>query len=152
MSVIVLSTVKLPAGMERLEGVINTFIRIAAGEYGLHQENAGRASLRENCVNINLESGEDAPGIPTGDTLSFSRDGVLAEFYIDAAGALAVRVSGRETEERLREIGQELAGRVAQQYAYHRLVTELKARHMNVVDETVEEDGTVRMRVRVYQG
>jgi hypothetical protein len=37
---------------------------------------------------------------------------------------------------------------VTQQYAYHRIVTELKQRNMTIVDEHVSEDQTVKIRVR----
>ena len=49
-------------------------------------------------------------------------------------------------------IGQQFSKAVVQQYAYHRLMTELKQRNFNVVGEQVEEDGTVRIQVRTYQG
>ena len=52
----------------------------------------------------------------------------------------------------MRAVAEEVARRLAQQYAYHRLVTEMKARGMSIVDEEVERDGTVRMQVRVYRG
>jgi hypothetical protein len=41
-----------------------------------------------------------------------------------------------------------LIGRVTQQYAYHRIVTELKERNMVVLQEEVAEDKSVRIRVR----
>jgi hypothetical protein len=47
-----------------------------------------------------------------------------------------------------RQLGQDLIGRVTQQYVYHRLVTEMKERNMAVVHEEVDEDRTVRIRVR----
>jgi hypothetical protein len=49
-------------------------------------------------------------------------------------------------------MGEALAQKLVQQYAYHRLVSEMKVRNMNVIEEELEEDGTVRMRVRVIQG
>lgn len=48
----------------------------------------------------------------------------------------------------LRQVGEDLIGRVTQQYVYHRLVTEMQERNMAVVHEEVDEDRTVRIRVR----
>ena len=46
------------------------------------------------------------------------------------------------------EIGEELIGRVTQQYAYHRIVSEAKERHMTIVGEELSaEDQTVKIRV-----
>ena len=52
------------------------------------------------------------------------------------------------TKEELKRVGQELVERVTQQYVYHRVVTELKERKMNIVDEEVAADRTVTIRVR----
>ena len=48
----------------------------------------------------------------------------------------------------LRRIGEELINRVTQQYVYHRVVTELKERNLAIVDEEVDQDRTIRIRVR----
>ncbi len=77
------------------------------------------------------------------------RDGLKATFTRDARGALKVCMEGNGySKAQLKEIGEELIGRVTQQYAYHRLVTEMKERNMTVVHEEVDEDRTVRIRVR----
>ena len=52
----------------------------------------------------------------------------------------------------LKEIGQTFANKIVQQYVYHQLVTEMKNRNFNVVGEEVEQDGTVKLQVRTYQG
>ena len=38
--------------------------------------------------------------------------------------------------------------RVTQQFVYNRIVTELKERHMSIVEEEVSEDRTIHIRVR----
>ncbi len=79
------------------------------------------------------------------------REGVRAIFSRDARGVLRVCMEGQGTSRaELRRWGQELIDRVTQQYAYHRIVTELKARNMTIVDEQVEEDRTVKIRVRSW--
>jgi hypothetical protein len=78
------------------------------------------------------------------------RDGVRAVFSRDARGALKLCMEGHGHSKRdLRRIGEELLGRVTQQYAYHRIVSELKEHGMCVVDEQVSADRTVKIRVRV---
>jgi hypothetical protein len=52
------------------------------------------------------------------------------------------------TKAQLKQMGQDLVERVTQQYVYHRIVTELKERKMNIVDEQVAADRTVTIRVR----
>ena len=79
------------------------------------------------------------------------REGVRAVFTRDARGALRVCMEGTgHSRSELRRMGQELVDRVTQQYVYHRVVTELKARNMTIVDEEVTEDRTVKIRVRSW--
>jgi hypothetical protein len=54
------------------------------------------------------------------------------------------------TKSQLHKIGEELIERVTQQYVYHRIVSELKDNHMTILDEEVESDRTVRIRVRNF--
>lgn len=103
-----------------------------------------------NRAEIEVEDSEvlaDAGG--TAEEIVVERDGVVARFSRDARGALRVCVEGRgHSKSELKRIGEELIGRVTQQYVYHRVVTELKQRNMAIVDEQVDEDRTVRIRVR----
>ena len=65
------------------------------------------------------------------------------------AERLKVCMEGKgQSKAELRKLGQELVGRVTQQYAYHRIVTELKQKNMAIVDEQVTADQTVKIRVR----
>ena len=41
-------------------------------------------------------------------------------------------------------------GRVTQQYAYHRIMSELKERNMTVVGEELSADQSVKIRVRNF--
>ena len=82
----------------------------------------------------------------------FFGDGIAVEFCIDENGRSFVRAFGQKSEEELRELGETMAGRIMQQYAFHRVVAEMRERNMNIVEEEVEEDGTVRLLVRVHHG
>ena len=101
-------------------------------------------------VDMEVEDSEilkDTQG--TAESIVIEREGIRGTFARDARGALklCMEATGR-TENELRTLGEELIGRVTQQYIYHRIVTELKNRNMTVVDEQVSQDRTVKIRVR----
>jgi hypothetical protein len=88
-------------------------------------------------------------GGATGEEFVVEKDGIRAVFSRDARGALKLCMEGEGySKPELRKIGEELIGRVTQQFVYHKMITELKERHMVVVDEEVAEDRTIRIRVR----
>jgi hypothetical protein len=77
------------------------------------------------------------------------RDGVVARFTHDERGALKLCVEGEHlSKAELQQIGEELIGAVTQQFVYHKLMTEMQNRHMNVIEEEVTEDRTIRIRLR----
>jgi hypothetical protein len=85
----------------------------------------------------------------SGEELVIHREGVRGVFSRDARGALKLCLEAKgRTEAELKNLGEEIIGRVTQQYAYHRIVTELKQRNMSIVDEQVTADQTVKIRVR----
>src|ERR687887_601082 len=66
----------------------------------------------------------------TGEELVVEKEGIRAVFSRDARGALKVCMEGEGySKAELRRIGEELIGRVTQQYVYHKLVTELAERN-----------------------
>ena len=84
-----------------------------------------------------------------GSELVVEREGVRVIFSRDLRGALKLCVEGEgHSKAELKRIGEELLGRVTQQYVYHRVVTELQERNMTIVDEQVGTDRTVKIRVR----
>ncbi len=105
------------------------------------------ATTREEIEVEDSEILETAAG--TDRELVVEREGLRAVFRRDARGPLRVCMEGSGySKAQMRQIGQELIDRVTQQYVYHRVVTELKNRKMNIVDEEVAEDRTVKIRVR----
>ncbi len=82
-----------------------------------------------------------------------TRDGVTVKFSRDARGRAQVCVNGvGETEETLRAVGEELSQRVVQQYVYQRLIDECRSRQYLVVEEEVEADKSIRLKVRHWEG
>lgn len=68
----------------------------------------------------------------------------------DDRGAINLCVTGEGHGKReLERIGQEVAGRIVQQYAYHKLITELKARNYNVLEESMQRDQSIQLKVQL---
>jgi hypothetical protein len=104
-----------------------------------------------NRTEIEVDDSEILGGATgTEQSLVVERDGVRATFSRDARGALKVCMEGNASKNELKRIGEELLGRVTQQYAYHRIVSELKQRNMTIVDEELQADQAVRIRVRNF--
>ena len=103
-----------------------------------------------NRAEIELDESEILEGTGgSGEQIVVERDDVRAIFTRDARGALKVCVEGHgHSKTELKQIGEELIGRVTQQYVYHRVVTEMGNRNMTIVNEEVTEDRTVKIRVR----
>ncbi|HEV8293473.1 MAG TPA: hypothetical protein VGP94_16160 [Tepidisphaeraceae bacterium] len=90
-------------------------------------------------------------GVGTRQQVVVERDGVKAIFTRDARDGLKLCMEDkrhRHSKSELKKMGQDLLGRVTQQYVYHKLVSELKERNMTIVDEEVAADRTVKLRIR----
>jgi hypothetical protein len=113
-------------------------------------QQAKREQFEASREEIEVENSEILAGATGGgEELVVEREGIVARFSRDARGALKVCMEGKGySKAQLRRVGEELIGRVTQQYVYHRVLTELKERKMAIVDEQVEEDRTVKIRVR----
>ncbi len=111
---------------------------------------ASRRVTGANRAEIELDESEILEGTAgSGEQIVVEREDVRAIFTRDACGALKVCVEGHgRSKTELKQIGEELIGRVTQQYVYHRVVTELGNRNMAIIDEEVTEDRTVKIRVR----
>jgi hypothetical protein len=78
------------------------------------------------------------------------RDDARVRVFRDLDGTLKLCVEGSASKAELRRLGEELMGRIAQQYAYHRIMEELDSRGIEVVDQQVTADQTVRVRVKAW--
>jgi len=85
--------------------------------------------------------------------LSVTRDGVTVTFSRDARGRASLCVTGNgQSDEVLRALGEELSGRVVQQYVYQKLMDEMRTHGFVVVEEQTEENHTIRLKVRHWEG
>jgi hypothetical protein len=82
--------------------------------------------------------------------LILQRADARVRVYRDEFGTLKLCVEGSASKAELRALGEQLMGRISQQYAYHRIMEELEARGIDVVDQQVTADQTVRVRVKAW--
>lgn len=115
----------------------------AVGEIERTRHRKGVETEIENSEVIAEEMGR-------GQKVVITRGDITIEFGQDERGVCTVCVTGeKHSDAELRAIGEEVAGRVVQQFAYHKLMTELKSRNFSIVEEEVLADDSVRVRVRL---
>lgn len=91
-----------------------------------------------------------AESLSRGQKVRIEREGIAVEFGVDERGRCTVCVSGEgRSKAELQRLGDEVAGRVVQQFAYHKLMTELKRRNFRVVEESLQQDQSIQVRVRL---
>lgn len=84
--------------------------------------------------------------------ISVTRAGVTVTFSRDARGKAEACVTGDgHSKEDLRALGEELSGRVVQQYVYQRLMSEIQARQFVVVEEETDSNRSIRLKVRHWE-
>jgi hypothetical protein len=117
-----------------------------------HDSVTGSSSTQSGMSREEIEVDDSeilADAVGTDEKIIVEREGIRATFSRDARGGLRLCMEGHGMRKsQLRELGEELLGRVTQQYAYHRIVTELKDRNMTIVDEQMTEESSVKIRVR----
>ena len=85
--------------------------------------------------------------------LRVTRGGVTVAFSRDARGKAAICVTGPGyTDDELRGLGKELSQRVVQKYVHQRLLDEIRARQFVVVEEEIDENQAIRLKVRHWDG
>ena len=84
--------------------------------------------------------------------IAVTREGVTVTFSRDARGKAALCVTGNgQSEDALRALGEELSQAVVQQYVYQKLMDEMRSRGFNVVEEEVNQDRSIRLKVRHWE-
>jgi hypothetical protein len=98
---------------------------------------------------VMAESRVMADTLARGESFAVQREGVTATFRRDGRGQCTVHVSGAGmSDAELEAAGRELMDRVRQQIAYAKVMAELEARGFDVVQEQVEADQSIRIRLR----
>ena len=118
----------------------------------LKQRSSNQNSDRE--VNLEIANSEVVTSVLGRDQhICVTRDEVTITFSRDARGRASVCVSGRgRTDDELRAIGQELSQRVVQKYVYQRLMDEIQSRQFTVVEEELDANQAIHLKVRHWDG
>jgi len=138
--------------------ILSAAIIGASAALGYHVIQAAEASVQASisagprCGTVSLvmeDSKVVAESLARGESFTVAREGLHATFARDGRGRCTVHVTGEgRTNAELEAAGRELMDRVRQQFAYAKVMEELEARGFDVVQEQVEAEGTIRVRVR----
>ena len=152
-AVVVLLPVMIPAAAAAWPAVV-TAATAATAAMGYRVVSNYIMEDAANEIELEVErSQEVTQGLARGDEISFKKDDAQVIFFRNPQGKVGVKVCAKgKSDDELRAIGKAMVDGVTQQYTYNRLMTELKERNFNVVGQEVEEDGTVRLQVRVFHG
>jgi hypothetical protein len=124
-------------------------------EEGIRQRQTGKiAETGEREVNLEIEQSEIVTNqLGRDQCIKVVRGGVTVTFSRDARGKASVCVTGPGfSDEELRARGEELSQRVVQKYIHQRLLDEIRARQFVVVEEEVDENQAIRLKVRHWDG
>ncbi len=83
--------------------------------------------------------------------ITVAREGLTITFGRDARGRASLCVGGDGTEAELRAQGEALSQRVVQQFVYQKLKQEMEARQYLLVEEEIDENQRIRLKVRHWE-
>ncbi len=84
-----------------------------------------------------------------GQSLTVEKDGVTLRFAVDSRGRCRVHVDGPgRSKAELKQIGEQAAQKVVQMYSYHRVMSQAQELGYELVEEKVDEQGGVRIRLK----
>jgi hypothetical protein len=85
--------------------------------------------------------------------IAVSREGVTVIFSRDLRGKASLCVTGEGfAKEDLKALGEELSQSVVQHYVYQKLMDEMRSRGFVVVEEEQNEDRSIHMKIRHWEG
>ena len=120
----------------------------------IKQQQKASIQDRARSVNLEIENSELVTDTLGRDQeICVTRQNVSVTFSRDARGRASVCVSAPGlTEAEMRVMGEELSQRVVQRYVYQRLMDEMRARQFTVVEEEVDANQAIRLKVRHWDG
>jgi hypothetical protein len=120
---------------------------------GARRERQGETAPRKAAVQLEIERSEVVTGqLGRDQRIAVTREGVTVTFSRDARGKASLCVTGNgQTDAALRALGEELSQAVVQQYVYRKLMDDMRARGYNVVEEEVNADRSIRLKVRHWE-
>jgi len=131
-----------------------TSLGYTVAEEGMRQSRAMVSQTGERRVNLEIEQSEIVTSqLGRDQHLKVIRGDVTVIFSRDTRGKVSICVTGPgHSDEELRAMGEELSQRVVQKYVHRRLMDEIHARGFNVVEEEVDENNAIRLKVRHWDG
>ncbi|HVR82899.1 MAG TPA: DUF1257 domain-containing protein [Planctomycetota bacterium] len=106
----------------------------------------------KNSVELTMDNADVvADSLSPDQQIVVERGGIRVRFSRDARGHFRTCAEGDASKEDLRKVGEDLSGRVIQQYVYQRLSQELGQNGFSTVSEEKAPDGAIRLHVRRYQ-
>lgn len=119
--------------------------------FAVVQGSLSQSATAKNRTVIDIPDSEVlAEEMDRGEELVVERDGIVVRFSRDERGSLKLCVDGSMSKVQLQELGEELLGRITQQFVYHRVMSELQDRGVAVIGEEVAQDRTVKIRVKAW--
>lgn len=117
----------------------------------LGEQGSRQAAARKKKVETEVPNSEVmADSLTRGQKITIQKGDITIEIGQDERGACTVCASGgKHSDKELKKIAEEVAGRIVQQFAYHKLITELKRRKGTIVEEHVNQDQSIQVRVRL---
>jgi hypothetical protein len=120
----------------------------------LHNEVFANAPIESAAsVQLELERSEVVTSqLARDQRICVTRDGVTITFSRDVRGKASLCVTGAGmSKKELRALGEELSQSVVQQYVYQKLMDEMRTRGFNIVEEEVNDDRSIRLKVRHWE-
>lgn len=107
------------------------------------------AELRR-AVDLEIQNSELAgEGVVPSEGFQVRRGSVALKFTVVEGGRFKVCVEGADkSDEELKEIGQAFLHQMVQQFAYSKVMRELRSQGFNIVEEEVDEDNRIRIKAR----
>ena len=104
-------------------------------------------------VELDLANSEEvASALGREEVLTFEKDGLTVRFSRDVRGKLKICVEGSGYDKAdLKRFGEEIAGRVIQQYACTRILNEMQSNGLSLVEQTVDEENNIRIKLRGWE-
>jgi hypothetical protein len=124
----------------------------SAGFRVVRKEEPQLKKAAKNSVDLAMENADVvADSLSPDQQIVVERNGIRVSFSRDARGHFKTCAEGDASKEELKKIGEDLSGRVIQQYVYRRLSQELGQSGFSTVSEEKAPDGAIRLHVRRYQ-
>ena len=138
--------------------VISVAVVSAAASMGYCAATAGmqqREEIENNqkTVKIELDNSQVIEeAMSRGQKLVFTKENVTLTIERDVRGKLSIHVNGlNRTNAELKAIGNEIVGRIIQQFVYNKVMQELKKSDLSVVDQEVMKDDTIKIKLRCWK-